>query len=184
LVTKAQDLIKGQPHNAADDTFVSHLIDAVTAIKAKVSKDVRSQSPRLQILRISRHIVEFRLLRLLAQISPRSLRNASKWPTTKTAPAKRRERRQKRSGRRLACEFCYDFMSQIQQFYCKSLTLPSCLKHSWTLPQATKMLRKNGTAKGFTRLKKFADSPVFKMIQNDSFPFNSPLNSKKHSRKG
>jgi hypothetical protein len=116
LVTKAQELIKGQPHTAADDTFVNHVIDAVTAIKAKVSKDVRSQSSRLQTLLISRYIVEFRLLRLLAQISPRSLRNASKWPTTKTAPAKRRERRRKRSGRRLACEFRHDFISEMQQF--------------------------------------------------------------------
>ncbi len=116
LVTKAQELIKGRPPNAADETFINHVIDAVTAVKSKVTKDVRSKSSRLQILLISPYNVEFRLPRLRAQLSPRSLTNASKSPTTRTVLARRRERPQKCSERHLACECCYDFISQMQQF--------------------------------------------------------------------
>lgn len=44
LISKAQDLMKGQPQDAACTAFINHLIDAFTAMKSKITKDAAEAS--------------------------------------------------------------------------------------------------------------------------------------------
>jgi hypothetical protein len=46
LISKAQDLMKGQPQDAACTAFINHLIDAFTAMKSKITKDVSAKNCR------------------------------------------------------------------------------------------------------------------------------------------
>ena len=49
LIPKAQEFMKGKPHDAQSEAFVNHLVEAFTAMKTKISKEVcyaYSRAPR------------------------------------------------------------------------------------------------------------------------------------------
>lgn len=52
LIAKAQELMKGKPHDAQCEAFVDHLVEAFTAMKTKISKEA-SEASRVVLAKVA-----------------------------------------------------------------------------------------------------------------------------------